>query len=282
MLSRMSALSPARAVALAVAPNGGRRQTADHPAVPLTPAALARDAAACRDAGAAMLHVHVRDTAGRHLLDAEAYRAALRAIRAAAGPELFLQITSESLGQYAPTAQFAVVRATRPEGVSLALREILPADGDEGEAAAFLEWLRRELIAPQFILYAPEEAHRLAALVRRGVVPWAAPPVLYALGRYVGGQRASPALLDAFFEPDVPRFHDWMACAFGPEEAACMVAAAGRGGDVRVGFENNLHLPDGAVAADNAALVGATAQRLRAAGHALATASELRARWSAL
>lgn len=281
-MSSVAAGVSRRPVVLAVAPNGGRRLPSEHPAVPVTPAALARTAAACLEAGAAMLHLHVRDAAGRHLLEAGAYRAALAEVRAAVGERLFLQITSESLGAYAPAAQFAVVRDVRPEGVSLALREVLPADGDERELAAFLLWLQRERVVPQFILYEAAEAVRLVELVRRGVVPWARPPVLFGLGRYVAGQRAGPEMLAAFLPPAAPAFADWMACAFGPAECACVLAAARAGGHARVGFENNLHLPDGTVAPDNAALVAATAQALRGGGFELATGGELRARWTSL
>jgi hypothetical protein len=42
-----------------------------------------------------------------------------------------------------------------------------------------------------------------------------------------------------------------MVCSFGPREAACGIGAALLGGDVRVGFENNLALPDGSLAPDN-------------------------------
>ena len=44
-----------------VAPNGAYKQPADHSAVPITPATLATTAKACLDAGAAMLHMHIRD-----------------------------------------------------------------------------------------------------------------------------------------------------------------------------------------------------------------------------
>ena len=43
-----------------MAPNGARKTRQDHPALPITPAELAACAAACRDAGASMLHLHVR------------------------------------------------------------------------------------------------------------------------------------------------------------------------------------------------------------------------------
>ena len=101
-----SAAGPA--VAIAVAPNGGRRTKADHPQLPLTPSDLARAAAACRDAGAAMIHIHVRDAQGEHLLDADAYRAATAAIRATVGDGLVIQITSEALGKYSAEEQRAL------------------------------------------------------------------------------------------------------------------------------------------------------------------------------
>jgi uncharacterized protein (DUF849 family) len=48
---------------------------------------------------------------------------------------------------------------------------------------------------------------------------------------------------------------DWGLCAFGPAETACLAAAHGLGGKLRVGFENNLTNADGTRAADNAARV---------------------------
>ena len=46
---------------LTVAPNGGRKTKADHPALPLSPDELARTAAECLERGASMIHLHVRD-----------------------------------------------------------------------------------------------------------------------------------------------------------------------------------------------------------------------------
>ena len=98
--------------------------TADHPAVPLTAEALGREARACLDAGAAMMHMHVRRPDGRHLLDAQAYRDALAAVRKAVGDELLVQVTSEAAGVYRAAEQMAMVRELAPEAVSVGLREI--------------------------------------------------------------------------------------------------------------------------------------------------------------
>jgi uncharacterized protein (DUF849 family) len=269
-------------VAIAVAPNGGRRTKADHPALPLTAEEIAATAAACLDAGACMIHVHVRDRDGRHLLDADAYRSAMASIRAAIGDRIVVQITSEALGIYRSQEQMTVVRDVRPEAVSLALREFMPDASHEAAFADFLGWLRRENVIPQIILYSPEEAVTLAQLKARGLVPFEDVPVLYVLGRYTPGQKSSPSDLLPFLAPRMPRFAHWSVCAFGARENACVTAAALMGGHVRVGFENNLWRPDGSVAPDNAALVAAAHVTMEACGLQTATADGLRAAWNGI
>ena len=263
-------------VALAVAPNGARRTQADHPALPIGPVALARTAADCAEAGAAMIHLHVRDHAGRHLLDATAYREAIAAIRAELGDRIVTQITSESLGLYSPAEQMAVVRDSRAEAVSLALREIAPGTEDEPALAAFLGDLLAMGTLPQIIVYDPSELIRLRGLLDRGALPFDDVPVLLALGRYSSGQTAAPADLLAFLNGALAGFAHWSCCAFGPNEARVVTTAALLGGHIRVGFENNLHLPDGATAPTNAALVAATAAGVRALGLPAADADGLR------
>ena len=54
------------------------------------------------------------------------------------------------------------------------------------------------------------------------------------------------------------------------------MTAAALGGHARVGFENNLLLPDGSTAADNAAVVGQLAESVRRLGRPLATAAQVR------
>lgn len=262
-------------VMLAVAPNGARKTKADHPALPITPDELAHTAAACRDAGAAMIHLHVRDSAGAHSLDVEAYRAAIGAVRAAVGEEMVIQVTSEAVGRYKPEEQMAVVRALRPEAVSLAPRELIPDEEAESEAADFLSWLDAEGILPQFILYSAEEVERFDALIDRGVVPGGRRFLLFVLGRYSASQQSSPADLLPFVAAN-RRGHPWAVCAFGRRETACALAAMTLDGHARIGFENNLHLPDGSVAPDNAALVAATARGAAAVARPLADAKTAR------
>ena len=261
---------------LAVAPNGARKVKADHPAIPLSADEIGRCAAACADAGAAMIHLHVRDRDGGHILDGDAYRDAIAAVRREAGPGIVIQVTSEAVGRYSAAEQMAVVRDVRPEAVSLAVREILPEGADERPAAEFLAWLHGADILPQFILYSREDLARFDDLIARGVVPGARRFVLFVLGRYTAGQRSRPTDMLPFLAGN-GRGHEWAVCAFGAHETACAVTAAGLGGHARVGFENNLHLPDGALAPDNAALVAAVARGAAGIGRPLAGPDAARA-----
>ena len=262
---------------IAVAPNGGRKVKADHPAVPLTPAELAVTAARCRDNGASMIHAHVRTADGHHLLDADAYRDAIAAIRGAVGQELVIQITSEALGKYTPAQQRAVVRDVRPEAVSLALRELVPDASEEAAFADLLGWMKAENVTPQIILYDVAEAVRLAEFRKRGLVPFEHLPVLFVLGRYTTGQISAPSDLLPFLDSTAPVFEHWSLCAFGAQETACVTAGALFGGHVRVGFENNESLPDGTRAQGNEDLVAAARRAIEAVGLRAGTADELRA-----
>ncbi|HEX7124239.1 MAG TPA: 3-keto-5-aminohexanoate cleavage protein [Thermodesulfobacteriota bacterium] len=265
-------------VIVAVAPNGASKTRADHPALPITAEEIATCARACRDAGAAMIHLHVRDREGRHTLDVDAYREATAAIRCAVGDGLVIQATTEAAGVYGPEAQMALVRALRPEAVSLAIREILPPGRDEREAAAFLAWLAAERIVPQYILYSTEDLTRFRELRRRGLIPGSRPFALFVLGRYTVGQESDPRTLLPFLASlDEAEEMVWAVCAFGRREAACVLAAAALGGHARVGFENNLLLADGRRAPDNAAVVAQLVDGLRVIGRPLADAAGARA-----
>jgi 3-keto-5-aminohexanoate cleavage enzyme len=237
-----------------VAPTGARRTKADHAGLPITPDEIATEAARCCAAGATVLHLHVRGEDGAHTLDSDCYRAAIDAVRRTVGERLVIQITTEAVGRCAPTDQMAMIRELKPEAVSLALAELIPDDRAVREAAVFLDWLRRQRISPQFILYTPAEVARFHALRRQAVIPQRAPFVLFVLGRYGEQVEVWPRDVLAYLKAhdlDCP----WALCTFGPGESACVLTAAGLGGHVRVGFENNLRLADGRPAESNAELV---------------------------
>jgi 3-keto-5-aminohexanoate cleavage enzyme len=261
---------------IAVAPNGARRTKADHPRLPLTPLEIAREAELCAASGASVLHLHVRAADGRHSLDAALYRSAIEAVRRTIGDRMVIQITTEAAGRYGPGEQMATVRDVHPEAVSLGLGELIPDDRAIDAAAAFLAWLQGEQIAPQYILYSPREVARFHDLRGRGVIPQRRPLALFVLGRYGERTEALPRDLLPFLAAHGPEC-PWAACAFGRREGTCVLTAAGLGGHVRVGFENNLWLTGGALAAHNAQLVEQVAAGAALLGREVADIATTRA-----
>lgn len=260
---------------LTVAPNGAYKQLADHPALPLTAATLAATARQCLDAGAAMLHLHIRDSAGRHSLDVAGYRHAQVIVKAAIGNAMVLQVTSEAARVYEAQAQIAMVRRLRPEAVSVGLREIDKPDIGEAGLADFFTWLVREKVMTQVILYDVTDLQRWQQLCSLGVIPGGRWSLLFVLGRYSAGQTSDPRDLVAFLHAHTGN-EPWAVCAFGATEHACVMAAAAMGGHARVGFENNLLLLNGEPAPDNAALVRQAAQACACLGRPLASAQQIR------
>ncbi|PLX39493.1 MAG: hypothetical protein C0606_03015 [Hyphomicrobiales bacterium] len=265
-----------------VAPNGARRTTADHPALPMTAAALGATARACEEAGAGAIHLHVRAPDGTHILDAGLYEEATAAVRRETSPDFVVQITTEAVGRYQPPEQMAVVRAVKPEAFSVAVRELFPQDDTaaEKDGAAFLAWCHDEKIAAQYILYSDQDLRRFAELSRRGIIPGDRWSTLFVLGRYSKDFQSDPNELRPFLEvlhemPEGERL-SWMVCAFGQAESTVAAAALSLGGNVRVGFENNLWLADGSVAADNAALVSLAAQSRETIGLTAAKGADAR------
>ncbi|GLQ05792.1 3-keto-5-aminohexanoate cleavage protein [Sneathiella chinensis] len=259
---------------ITVAPNGARKTQADHPALPISPEELAREAKACAAAGAAMIHLHVRKEDKTHTLDPARYREAMSAIRDACGDDILIQVTTEAVGLYEAPEQMAVIRELAPQSASLAIREIVPEGGEE-QARAFLHEIVDGGTLPHYILYSADDLKRYLLLRDQGVIPDRNEFLLFVLGRYTAGQVSHPGDLIPFLgelTQDIP----WSVCAFGPLEHAAASAAVALGGHVRVGFENNMLLKSGETAGNNAELVQQIRDVAEAVGRPVASAAEAR------
>lgn len=245
---------------LTVAPNGARHGRADHPALPLTLPEIVETARLCADAGAEAIHIHMRDEAGRHVLDAGRYHAAIEAIERATSGALLVQATTEAAGRYCPAEQIALLRDLRAPAVSIALREFVPDAAAEAAAAEIYGALVRRGTLVQHILYAPDELDRLGDLVRRGVVPDVNLDLLFVLGSY-GSDHTDPADLVGFLcRLQADSLWDrakWAVCAFGQRETRALAAGMALGGKARVGFENSFVAANGRRARDNSERVAA-------------------------
>lgn len=235
-----------------VAPNGARKSKADHPNLPMTLDEIVAEAVACFAAGADGLHLHVRDDAECHSLDAGRYREALQALRVAV-PAMTLQITTEAVGMYSPAAQRAVVRDVAPDAVSISLAEIC-AGGARDEALKLFDECAERGVAVQHILYGGEDLALMQGFLQAGQINPEGLQLLFVLGRYAQDQQSLPADLDPFVAWQVANCvdADWAICAFGLAETECLRAAHALGGKLRVGFENSFWNEDGSLAQSNA------------------------------
>lgn len=240
-----------------VAPNGARRTKDDHPALPMTLSEIVETARSCHAAGAHALHLHVREDDGTHSLDTGRYREALAEL-ATAVPTLKVQITTEAAGIFDVPAQYKCLTEVAPRWASVSVREVARDAALAPKLYAACAEMGCEV---QHILYDVDDIKLLQNWQLEGIVRPGQDSVLFVLGRYSAGQVSSPADLRPF-RAAMPDVDDWMVCAFGPDEHACLAAAAQEGGTLRVGFENSLTAEDGTPHVDNAASVAALLKRI--------------------
>ncbi|CAE6925081.1 3-keto-5-aminohexanoate cleavage enzyme [Vibrio sp. B1ASS3] len=247
-------------IAIIVAPNGARKTKQDHDQLPITIEEMVAEAKACQTAGATMIHLHARDTQGRHSLEVNDNLEIYHAVKAAVGDSMIVQLTTEAVGMYLPQQQMALIKAVKPEAASFALRELIPDEQSEEQGFVFFDWVAAQGILSQIILYDQADIERYFSLRERGVLPKHNQHALVVLGRYHEAQQSSPwdlrALhLERFIEENVR----CAVCAFGAREQDCLTHAMLLGLDVRVGFENNHLSSNGQLAKSNAEQV----QRLK-------------------
>jgi uncharacterized protein (DUF849 family) len=221
--------------------NGGLRRE-EHVAVPITAAELAVDAARCVAAGAAAVHVHPRDGAGRETLAPAAVAAALAALRQA-NPGLPVGVGTGAWIEPDPAVRVAAVRVWRvlPDFASVNAHE----EGAELVAAALRE-RGVGVEAGLWTLEAVEAYLRWRVPVERVLLECMCPDPAGALAeaeRMLGGLPAGgpPVLLHAE----------------GPAVWTVLRDSVRRGLHTRVGLEDTRNLPDGSVAGGNAELVAA-------------------------
>jgi uncharacterized protein (DUF849 family) len=251
-------------IAIIAAPNGARKQKTDHPALPVSIQEIVTDVIACRDAGAAMVHVHARDSQGQHTLAVDDNQRLFDALHKAVGRSVMVQLTTEAMDHYTPEQQMTLIQEVCPMAASFALRELIPDDSHVNRAARFFGWVADQGMLAQHILYDRADVERYLALCRDGVLPRHGRHTLLVLGRYHPQQLSMPVDIAPFLNAKLLEQERWGSCAFGRYEHQCLTATMLLGGDVRVGFENN-HLDLlGEMAKDNASQVFALAQQAKA------------------
>ena len=227
--------------------NGDRPRGA-HPALPLTPDDLARDAKAAVKAGAQALHVHPRDASGKQTLSKIQHAAAIAALRAAV-PKTPIGVTTISTIEPDPKRRVALVRkwTEKPDFASVNWNE----DGAAALATALVEME----IGIEAGIWSVDDARRF---VDFGFAPHCLRALVEPVEQSTAAALASAAAIVEILRPTglplVVHGHDRTTWAV-------LRWAIARGHGIRIGLEDTLTLEGGRPAKDNAELVGA-ARRL--------------------
>lgn len=236
---------------IALAPNGAYKQKIDHSQTPLTLEEIVLTAINAVNAGATVLHLHVRDKNGKHSLDPDIYRRTVDAIENELSDKLVIQITSEAAGIFNPSTQINTIKKVNPDCVSIALRELITDQAPIKPAQALFHWCAEQACRIQFILYSEQDLFNYFDYLAQDIIPAAPHSVLFVLGRYSNNQQSSASDLIPFLKHQTKLKVAWMVCAFGASEQSCLIDSIHKGGHVRLGFENNLLKTDGSIATNN-------------------------------
>lgn len=230
----------------------GSRASGYHPRLPVSARALAEDGAACVAAGAAELHVHPRDAAGIETLAAPAFDITIAALRRQCpGTPIGVSTGAWIAGDDDDTLDAISSWLELPDYASVNL--------SEAAAPAVMDRLSRRRIGIEAGLGSIADAERLLASGMQAHLL----RVLIELGDEDGPEpQAIADAIDRMLEQGgcrCPRLLHGASGVVWP-----LVTHAGRRGfSTRVGLEDGDRMPDGTIAADNAALVRAAADRLQ-------------------
>jgi 3-keto-5-aminohexanoate cleavage enzyme len=245
------------------------------PALPVTAAEIGADAARCAEAGAAMFHLHVRDAAGSPTQAREVFAAAVEEIRKRT--DIIIQTsTGGAMGMTA--GERLQPLELGPEMASLTTGTA--NFGDDvffNDAALMTEFYTRMQAAgvrPEFEIFEAGQVDNALRLVKK-LGP--AGPLLhwdFVLG-VPGSMNGEPRNL-TFLVDRLPEGSTWTCTGIGRWHMPVTMTALALGGNVRLGFEDNVFLHKGVLAKENAELVGRVARISREWDRETATPDEAR------
>ena len=245
---------------------GAEVTKASNSAVPYTVEEMVREAKLAYEAGAAVIHVHVREDDGTPTQDRERFRVVMDAIRkelpdTGMTPEERLQPT-----ELMP--EMATLDCGSCNFGDDVFENTMPT------MRAFGKRMIENGIKPEYECFEIGHLDTVLNMARKGEVPGAPMQFNFVLG--VAG--CTPATVEnlAFLVSKIPAGSTWTVTGVG--RSAWSMAAAGivMGGNVRVGFEDNVYLGKGHKAASNGELVAKVVRLAKELGREIATPAEAR------
>jgi uncharacterized protein (DUF849 family) len=283
-----------RKVMIACALTGAADTAKKSPAVPVTPEEIAQSGIDAAKAGAAIVHIHVRDPeTGRASMDPALYRETVERIKAS-GVDVIINLTTGPGSRFVPGLDVPLeveegtnlrsvadriqhILELRPEICSLDMGSMNMGRQVFVNSVGYLEAMatatRDAGVKPELEVF--ETGHLLLArqMMETGHV---LTPGLFQI--CLGISWAQPATPEAmtYMRNLLPPDSTWFAFGISQHQFPMAAQAALLGGHIRVGLEDNLYLARGELAPSNAALVERAVRIVEDLGGSVASVADAR------
>jgi 3-keto-5-aminohexanoate cleavage enzyme len=276
MPRRRSSMKP---VVIAVAITGSVPRKKDNPGVPITPSEQIESTHEAYEAGATLVHIHVRNSDESASSDPELFRQVQEGVRKHC-PGMIVQFSTGGRGRD-PSARGSALYLA-PEMASLSTGSVnFPSIVYENHTTLVEDLaakMKENRIRPEIEIFDLSHIHAARRLVDKGLMD-ESPHVQFVMGV----QNAMPAdehLLDILLAETrrvLPQA-SWTAAGIGANQSRVMDWVLARNGDaVRTGLEDNIRITRDRLAKSNAELVALAAGAIARHGNRPATPDEARA-----
>ncbi|NLD19192.1 MAG: 3-keto-5-aminohexanoate cleavage protein [Clostridiales bacterium] len=247
----------------------------NNPAVPYTVEEIAREAKTAYDAGAAVIHLHVREDDGTPTQRHERFQKCVDAILKDC-PDVIIQPSTGGATGMTAMERFDSTNITpSPQFATLSCGSCNFGDeifeNTEDIIRTFATEMKKKGIKPELECFDKGMIDIAVKMHRKGFLD---APLHFD---FVLGVQMTATVRDlAFCASSIPADATWTACAIGRDEFPIAAATIAMGGHVRVGFEDNLYLEKGVPAKSNGEIVAKVVEISKLLGRGIATPDEAR------
>jgi 3-keto-5-aminohexanoate cleavage enzyme len=253
---------------------GAEVTKAQQPYLPVTPEEIIQSAVECYEAGAAIIHIHVRDAQGIATQDAQLFRRVVEGIRLHC--DVITQVSTGGAVWMSAEERLQSIEC-RPDMATLTTGTVNFGEGvfmnNRQLVETFARRLRESGIVPEIEIFDMgmlDEAIRLRSM---GLIT---DPVQFDFVMGVpGALGADPAHLVHMVRA-LPAGSTWSVAGIGRHQLTLGVLALAMGGNVRVGFEDNIYYRKGQLAHSNAELVSRVVRIAQEIDRPVATPTQAR------
>lgn len=262
-------------IVITCACTGAETTVAQNPALPITPDQVARTAEECRAAGAAILHLHVRDDKGMATQSVARFKEAIEAIRKKT--DIVIEITTGGAVGDTAEERLRPVKELQPEMASLDCGTVNFGDeyivNDLPTMRAFAAEFKRLKVRATLECFDLGHVYASHYLLKEGLIE---APLHYGFVLNVpGAVPYSVENLSAFIKA-IPAGADFTVMGIGRSSLPAQFGAIANSGWIRVGFEDNVFFSKGVLAKSNAELVERAVRISHEAGLKPATPDDVR------